>query len=89
MVASAGITFGEKTGWSSALGWRYISSRPLTEDGVFQSPPLNTINANVGIDRIADAHSSFGIHLHSIAEAVDTRSRISRDGLLARAWPPP
>ena len=68
MVASAGITFGEKTGWSSALGWRYISSRPLTEDGVFQSPPLNTINANVGIDRIADAHSSFGIHLHSIAE---------------------
>jgi hypothetical protein len=48
MVASAGITFGEKTGWFSALGWRYISSRPLTEDGVFQSPPLNTINANVG-----------------------------------------
>ncbi|MGB7011991.1 MAG: hypothetical protein WBD97_16525, partial [Pseudolabrys sp.] len=48
MVASAGITFGEKTGWFSALRWRYISSRPLTEDGVFQSPPLNTINANVG-----------------------------------------
>jgi outer membrane immunogenic protein len=47
-VASAGITFGEKTGWFSALRWRYISSRPLTEDGVFQSPPLNTINANVG-----------------------------------------
>ena len=48
MVASAGITFGEKTGWFSALRWRYISSRPLTEDGVFQSPPLNTINGNVG-----------------------------------------
>ena len=48
MVASAGITFGEKTGWFSALRWRYISSRPLTEDGVFQSPPLNTINADVG-----------------------------------------
>jgi opacity protein-like surface antigen/outer membrane receptor protein involved in Fe transport len=48
MVASAGITFGERTGWFSALRWRYISSRPLTEDGVFQSPPLNTINANVG-----------------------------------------
>ena len=41
MVASAGITLGEKTGWFSALRWRYISSRPLTEDGVFQSPPLN------------------------------------------------
>jgi opacity protein-like surface antigen len=30
------------------LRWRYISSRPLTEDGVFQSPPLNTINGRVG-----------------------------------------
>ena len=48
MVASAGITLGEKTGWFSTLRWRYISSRPLTEDGVFQSPPLNTINARVG-----------------------------------------
>jgi opacity protein-like surface antigen len=48
MVASAGITLGEKTGWFSALRWRYISSRPLTEDGVFQSPPVNTINGNVG-----------------------------------------
>ena len=44
MVASAGITLGEKTGWFSALRWRYISSRPLTEDGVFQSPPFNVIN---------------------------------------------
>ena len=48
MVASAGITLGEKTGWFSSLRWRYISSRPLTEDGVFQSPPVNTINGDVG-----------------------------------------
>ena len=48
MVATGGITLGEKTGWFSALRWRYISSRPLTEDGVFQSPPLNLINASVG-----------------------------------------
>ncbi len=48
MVASAGITLGEKTGWFSALRWRYISDRPLTEDGVFQSPPVNTINGRVG-----------------------------------------
>ena len=48
MVGSAGITLGEKTGWFSALRWRYISSRPLTEDGVFQSPPFNTINGEVG-----------------------------------------
>ena len=48
MVASAGVTLGEKTGWFGALRWRYISSRPLTEDGVFQSPPVNTFNADVG-----------------------------------------
>jgi opacity protein-like surface antigen/outer membrane receptor protein involved in Fe transport len=48
MVASAGITLGEKTGWFSTLRWRYISSRPLTEDGVFQSPPVSTINGRVG-----------------------------------------
>ena len=48
MVASAGITLGEKTGWFGALRWRYISSRPLTEDGVFQSPPLNVFNGRVG-----------------------------------------
>ncbi len=44
MIGSAGITLGEKTGWFSALRWRYISSRPLTEDGVFQSPPMNVVN---------------------------------------------
>ena len=48
MVASAGITLGEKTGWFGALRWRYISSRPLTEDGVFQSPPFNVFNGAVG-----------------------------------------
>jgi opacity protein-like surface antigen len=48
MVASAGITLGEKTGWFSSLRWRYISSRPLTEDGVFQSPPSNIFNGAVG-----------------------------------------
>jgi opacity protein-like surface antigen/outer membrane receptor protein involved in Fe transport len=48
VVASAGLTLGEKAGWFSALRWRYISSRPLTEDGVFQSPPFNVVNAGVG-----------------------------------------
>jgi opacity protein-like surface antigen len=48
MVASAGITLGEKTGWFSSLRWRYFSSRPLTEDGTFQSPPFNEINGTVG-----------------------------------------
>lgn len=48
MIASAGITLGEQTGWFSTLRWRYISDRPLTEDGVFQSPPINVINGRVG-----------------------------------------
>jgi outer membrane receptor protein involved in Fe transport len=48
MVASAGITLGEQTGWFGDLRWRYISSRPLTEDGVFQSPPLSIFNGQVG-----------------------------------------
>ena len=48
MIASGGITLGEKTGWFSDMRWRYISSRPLTEDGVFQAPPMNEINAGVG-----------------------------------------
>ena len=48
MVATAGVDLGEKTGWFGALRWRYISSRPLTEDGVFQSPPLTSSTAEVG-----------------------------------------
>jgi outer membrane receptor protein involved in Fe transport len=48
MVASAGITLGEATGWFGDLRWRYISSRPLTEDGVFQSPPFSIFNGQIG-----------------------------------------
>jgi opacity protein-like surface antigen/outer membrane receptor protein involved in Fe transport len=48
MVASAGLTLGNPTGWFGVLRWRYISSRPLTEDGIFQSPPMNVVNGGVG-----------------------------------------
>jgi outer membrane receptor protein involved in Fe transport len=48
IVASAGITLGETTGWFGDLRWRYISSRPLTEDGAFQSPPLSIFNGQIG-----------------------------------------
>ncbi len=48
MVASAGVTLGGSTGWFGDLRWRYISSRPLTEDGVFQSAPLSVFNGRVG-----------------------------------------
>jgi outer membrane receptor protein involved in Fe transport len=53
LVASAGITLGEATGWFGALRWRYISSRPLTEDGAFQSAPLSVFNGRLGY-RFAD-----------------------------------
>jgi hypothetical protein len=48
MVASAGITLGEATGWFGDLRWRYISSRPLTEDGTFQAAPLSLFNGQIG-----------------------------------------
>ncbi|MGO9357207.1 MAG: TonB-dependent receptor [Xanthobacteraceae bacterium] len=48
MVASAGITIGEKTGWFGALRWRYLASSPLTEDNAFRSPPTSIFNGRVG-----------------------------------------
>jgi hypothetical protein len=62
MVASAGVTLGESTGWFGALRWRYISSRPLTEDGAFQSPPLSIFNGEVGY-RFADG---WRVHLDGL-----------------------
>lgn len=48
MVASAGITLGEKTGWFGALRWRYLASSPLTEDNAFRSPATSIFNGRVG-----------------------------------------
>jgi outer membrane receptor protein involved in Fe transport len=48
MVASAGITVGEKTGWFGTLRWRYLASSPLTEDDVFRSPATGIFNGRVG-----------------------------------------
>ena len=48
MVASAGITLGEKTGPFGTLRWRYLGSSPLTEDNAFRSPPTSIFNARVG-----------------------------------------
>ena len=48
MVASAGITVGEKTGWFGTLRWRYLASSPLTEDNVFRSPATSVFNGRVG-----------------------------------------
>jgi hypothetical protein len=48
IVASAGVTLGEKTGWFGALRWRYLGPTPLTEDGAFQSPAIGIANGRVG-----------------------------------------
>jgi hypothetical protein len=48
MVASAGITLGEKTGWFGGLQLRYLGPRPLTEDNAFVSPATTLLNGRVG-----------------------------------------
>ena len=48
MVASAGITLGEKTGWFGGLRWRYLASSPLTEDNAFRSSSTSVFNARLG-----------------------------------------
>jgi hypothetical protein len=48
MVASAGLVFGEKTGWFGSLRWRYLGESPLTEDGAFKSPATSVVNGRIG-----------------------------------------
>jgi outer membrane receptor protein involved in Fe transport len=48
MVASAGITVGQNTGWFGALRWRYLASSPLTEDNAFRSQATSLFNGRVG-----------------------------------------
>ena len=48
IVASAGITLGEKTGPFGTLRWRYLGASPLTEDNAFRSQPTSVFNGRVG-----------------------------------------
>lgn len=48
VVASAGITVGEKAGPFGTLRWRYLGSTPLTEDNAFRSPPTSIVNGRIG-----------------------------------------
>ena len=48
IVASAGITLGDKSGWFGALRWRYLGPTPLTEDGAFRSPAVSIVNGRAG-----------------------------------------
>jgi hypothetical protein len=48
IVASAGISIGENTGWFETLRWRYLGSSPLTEDNAFRSPLTSLFNGRIG-----------------------------------------
>jgi outer membrane receptor protein involved in Fe transport len=48
MVASAGLTLGENTGWFGTLRWRYLASSALTEDNAFRSPATSIFNGRIG-----------------------------------------
>lgn len=48
MIASAGITLGEATGWFGSLRWRYLGVSPLAEDNAIRSSPTSLINGRVG-----------------------------------------
>lgn len=48
MVASAGVTLGEKTGWFGTVRWRYLASSPLTEDNAFRSSATSIFNGRLG-----------------------------------------
>ncbi len=48
IIASAGITLGEKTGPFGTLRWRYLGSSPLTEDNAFRSPATSIFNGRLG-----------------------------------------
>jgi hypothetical protein len=48
MVASAGITLGEKTGWFAGVRWRYLAASPLTEDNAFRSSAISIFNGSLG-----------------------------------------
>jgi len=48
IVASAGLTLGERTGWFGGLHWRYLGPTPLTEDNAFRSPAVSIVNGRAG-----------------------------------------
>jgi hypothetical protein len=48
MVAAAGVTLGDATGWFGGLRWRYFGPRPLTEDGSVWSGATSLFNARAG-----------------------------------------
>jgi outer membrane receptor protein involved in Fe transport len=91
IVASAGITIGEKTGWFETLRWRYLGASPLTEDNAFRSPPTGIFNGRVGYRfdngwRVQlDALNLFNTKTNQITYAYG--SLIKSDSLFAMCFP--
>jgi outer membrane receptor protein involved in Fe transport len=91
VIASAGITLGEKTGWFSALRYRYFGPRPLTEDSTFVSPATGLLNGRVGYRfdngwRIQlDAFNLLNSHSDQITYAYG--SLLKSDSLFAMCFP--
>jgi outer membrane receptor protein involved in Fe transport len=93
VVASAGITFGEPTGWFGALRWRYLGPSPLTEDNAFRSPPTSIFNGRLGYRfdngwRIQiDALNVFNTRTNQINYAYG--SLLAKDSLFNQCFPTP
>ncbi len=96
LIASAGVTLGERTGWFGALRWRYLGTAPLTEDDAFRSSPSSTFNGRLGyaFDNgwkvQLDALNLFGAKANQIMYAYG--SLLRSDPLYAQcnsATPPP
>ena len=91
VIATAGITLGEKTGWFSGLRYRYFGPRPLTEDGAFFSPATGLLNGRLGYRfdngwRIQlDAFNLLNSHSDQITYAYG--SLIKSDSLFAMCFP--
>jgi outer membrane receptor protein involved in Fe transport len=92
VIASAGIRLGEKTGWFSALRYRYFGPRPLTEDNAFVSPATGLLNGQLGYRfdngwRVQlDAFNLLNSHSDQITYAYG--SLLKSDSLFAVCFPP-
>jgi outer membrane receptor protein involved in Fe transport len=48
VIATAGVTYGEKTGWFGAAKFRFLGPTPLIEDNSVRSHGMKVVNATLG-----------------------------------------